>query len=181
MHGLAKVLALACLVAGCSSTKSAIAPTSRLRVDGDVTARTLSVEDLEGIGLKDVQWDPKGESHAYRAVPLENVLRCVGIGPGEMSDATNPSEKRSGWKLAVVATATDGFQAVFSVAEVFKAMGRTDAYVATRENGNPLDASVGPFRLVVPTDGEGSRSVRNLERLTVLDLRKVLRPPSGAR
>jgi hypothetical protein len=95
--------------------------------------------------------------------------------------AATPSAKRPGWKLAVVATASDGFQAVFSAAEVFHDMGRTPAYVVTREKGSLLDDSTGPFRLVVPTDGKGSRSVRNLERLTILDLGKLVRRPSEGR
>lgn len=175
------VVAAACLLVGCAGTKASSSTSSRLRVDGDVTARrTLSVEDVESMGLKDVEWGGEGETSVYQAVPLEAVLRCVGVEPGEM-EAAKPKEKRPGWKFAVVATATDGFQAVFSVAEIFHGMGRTEAYVATREKGNRLDDSTGPFRLIVPTDGEASRSVRNLERLTVIDLRKDLRPPGGTR
>ena len=181
MNALARsVVAAACLLAGCAGTKASSSPSSRLRVDGDVTARTLSVEDVESLGLKDVECSRKGETADFQAVPLEAVLRCVGVEPGEMN-AAKPVEKRPGWKLTVVATATDGFQAVFSVAEVFHDMGRTEAYVATREKGHRLDDSTGPFRLIVPTDGEGSRSVRNLERLTIIDLRKDLRPPGGTR
>jgi hypothetical protein len=181
MNALARsVVAAACLLAGCAGTIASSSTSSRLRVDGDVTARTLSVEDVESLGLRDVAWTRNGESLAFQAVPLESVLRCVGVEPGDMN-AAKPADKRPGWKLAVVATATDGFQAIFSVAEVFHDMGRTEAYVATREKGNRLDDSSGPFRLIVPTDEEGSRSVRNLERLTVLDLRKVLLPPSGTR
>ena len=37
-----------------------------------------------------------------------------------------------------------------------------------------LDDGFGPLRLVVPTDAAGSRSVRNLERLTIVDLRRIV-------
>ena len=174
------VVTAACLLVGCAGTKASTSASTWLRVDGDVTARTLSVEDVEAMGLKDVEWSSKGETHVFQAVPLEAVLRCVGVEPGAM-DAAKPVDKRPGWKLTVVATATDGFQAVFSVAEVFHDMGRTEAYVATREKGNRLDDASGPFRLIVPSDGEASRSVRSVVRLTVIDLRKDLRPPGGMR
>ena len=38
-----------------------------------------------------------------------------------------------------------------------------------------------PIRLIVPTDREGSRSVRNLERLTIVDLRRIVRSSSEKR
>jgi hypothetical protein len=90
-----------------------------------------------------------------------------------MGKGVPPAEKRPGWKYAVLATASDGFQATFSVAEVFEGMGTTQAYVAWSEAGQPIDAASGPLRLIVPSDGEGSRSVRNLQRLTILDLRRL--------
>jgi hypothetical protein len=180
MNALARTFAVACLFTACAGTKTSTATSSWLRIDGDVPARTLSIEDVEAMASKKVDWTQEGETHAYQAVPLETILCSVGIGPCDTS-ATKPSETRPGWELAVVATAADGFESVFSVAEVFHEMGRTEAYVVTREKGDRLDDSVGPFRLIVPTDAEGSRSVRKLERLTVIDLRKVFRPASGPR
>src|SRR6185295_8360750 len=98
--------------------------------------------------------------------------------PGAMGPDIAPAAKRPGWKYAVVATATDGFQATFSVAELFRGMGPTQAYVALGADGQALDAGEGPLRLIVPTDGEASRSVRNVERLTILDLHRRV-PPKG--
>jgi Oxidoreductase molybdopterin binding domain len=145
-----------------------------LHVDGDAGVRDLSIADLRALGEVEVAWTHKGNVRTFSAVPLEAVLRSFGVEPGEMASAPSTAEKRAAWKFAVVATATDGFQATFSVAEVFRGMGPTEAYVAVAEGGQPLSDESGPLRLVVPTDGEGSRSIHNLVRLTIVDLRRVV-------
>lgn len=146
---------------------------AELRIDGECTRSSLSIEKLRELGAKDVRWTTEGVVREFKAVSLESILRSVGIVPGEMKESLPPSDKRAGWKFAVVATAGDDFQAVFSVAELYQDMGRTEAYVAFEEGGKPLDPSIGPLRIIVPSDREGSRSIRHLERLTLVDLRRV--------
>ena len=80
------------------------------------------------------------------------------------------SEKRAGYRKAVVATAADGFRAVFSVAECVEGMGATEVFVVWAVDGKPLASDEGPFRLVVLTDGEPSRSLRQLEKLDVVNV-----------
>lgn len=70
----------------------------------------------------------------------------------------------------LVATARDGFQAVFSCAEVTKEWGPPSLSLVWQLDGKPLAADVGPLRLVVVTDGEPARSIRQLENLRVLDV-----------
>lgn len=147
-----------------------------LRLDGDISARSLSIEELRALGSVEVTWTHNDQAHVYTSVPIENVLRASGVDPGTMGPGVAASNKRAGWKFAVVITAHDGFQAAFSVAELFYGMGRTEAFVAFGENGEPIDASRGPLRLIVTSDGEASRSIRNLERLTVIDLRRLVSP-----
>ena len=109
-------------------------------------------------------------------VPVEVVLAHFGFTPGPMGHDVPKAEKRSGWKLAVVATAADGFQAVFSAAELSKLIGPSQVLVLTGREGKPLPASEGPLRLAAITDKEGSRSIYQLVRLDVVDLRKLVKP-----
>jgi hypothetical protein len=69
-----------------------------------------------------------------------------------------------GFALAsyVVATGSDGYQAIFSLAEVDPSFHPGEILVADTMNGAPLDATTGPFRLVVTEDKRPARSVRNL-------------------
>jgi hypothetical protein len=147
---------------------------STLRIDGDAMPLDLRVEDLRQLSPVEFEWGHGGSTHHYVAVSLEALLRRAGLDPGAMNPSAAPAEKRASWKFVVVATASDGFQAVFSAAEIYRGMGRTEAFLAFAQDGQPLDASVGPFRLVVPTDGEASRCAHNVERLTIVDLRRVV-------
>ena len=87
------------------------------------------------------------------------------------------AEKRAGYRKVVVATARDGFQAVFSCAEIAEGKGATRALVAWAIDGKPLPPEMGPLRLVVLTDGEPARSIYQLESLKVVEV--VERAPAG--
>jgi hypothetical protein len=62
----------------------------------------------------------------------------------------------------VVATGSDGYKAVFALAEVDPSFHPGDVIVADAMDGKPLDAHSGPFRLVVTEDKRPARCVRNL-------------------
>jgi hypothetical protein len=171
---------LACcagLAAACATGTSGTPAVSKsaIAVDGAVRARELTAADLEALGPREIVWNHKGAATTYRAVPLEAVLRAVGVEPGEMSGA--PRDKRPGWKHVAVFTATDGFQSVFSAAELYQGMGRTEAWLALSASAQPAVNHDTPFRLLVTSDGEGSRSARDVQRLTVLDVRTIVPAP----
>jgi hypothetical protein len=62
----------------------------------------------------------------------------------------------------LVATGSDGYCAVFSLAEIDPSFHPGDVIVADAMNGKPLDAQTGPFRLVVTEDKRPARWVRNV-------------------
>jgi hypothetical protein len=67
----------------------------------------------------------------------------------------------------VVATGSDGYRAVFSLAEVDPSFHPGTVLVADTMDGKRLDAHTGPFRLVVSEDQRPARGVRNLVSLEV--------------
>lgn len=67
----------------------------------------------------------------------------------------------------VVATGSDGYKAVFSLAEIDPSFHPGDVIVADTMDGKPLDAHTGPFRLVATEDQRPARGVRNLVSLEV--------------
>jgi DMSO/TMAO reductase YedYZ molybdopterin-dependent catalytic subunit len=73
----------------------------------------------------------------------------------------------------VIARASDGVVAVFPCAELMPQMGRTRAFVAWAVDGGALPADEGPLRIVVSSDIKGSRSLRQVVELRVVDARKV--------
>jgi len=72
----------------------------------------------------------------------------------------------------VVASATDGYQVVFSLAELDPGFTSNDIIVADTLDGKPLFAYQGPLRIVAPKDSRAARSIRMLQRLEVVRLKK---------
>src|SRR5579883_1800774 len=77
----------------------------------------------------------------------------------------------SGWLFRKT---SPGFRSevVFSLAETDPAFIDNEMLVADTANGKPLFGAQGRFRLVVPKDKPGARSVRMLTTLEVVQLRK---------
>ncbi len=94
----------------------------------------------------------------YGGVPLMDLLAKLGVPKGAMGKAL---------AQYVVATGSDGFEAVLSLGEVDPEMHPGTVLVADALDGKPMDAKAGPFRLVVSEDKKASRGVRNLVKLEV--------------
>lgn len=100
----------------------------------------------------------------YSGVRLADILTKVNVPLG--------SELR-GEALAnyIVATGSDGYKAVLTLAEVDPSFHPGEVIVADAMDGKPLDAHSGPFQLVVTEDKRPARSVRNL---TTIELKSAL-------
>src|SRR5438128_6954009 len=100
-----------------------VATAPALTVGGDLPSPgTLSLAQLEAMNPATFEWKEGGASHRVRGVPLDRILSRFGFTSGPMNKDTPVSDKRAGWKKAVRATAADGFEAVFSCAELFAEM-----------------------------------------------------------
>jgi hypothetical protein len=94
----------------------------------------------------------------YSGVPLMDLLSHL----GESGNLMGPALAKY-----VVATGSDGFAAVLSLAEVDPKLHGGTVLIADSMDGKPLDAKAGPFRLVVSEDKMPVRSVRNLVSIEV--------------
>jgi DMSO/TMAO reductase YedYZ molybdopterin-dependent catalytic subunit len=126
---------------------------------------TLTAGDLVKMPRATVRTTSNGMETVYEGVWLHDVLKKAGVPQG--------GELR-GKALAgyVLAEAQDGYQVVFSLAELDPAFIDNEILLADTANGKPLFGAQGRFRLVVPKDKPGARSVRMLTRLEVVQLRK---------
>ena len=126
---------------------------------------TLTADDLAKMPRASVRTTNNGMETIYEGVWLHEVLKRAGVPLG--------SELR-GKALSsyVLAQAQDGYQVVFSLGELDPAFIDNEILLADRANGKPLFGAQGKFRLVVPKDKPGARSVRMLTRLEVVQLRK---------
>lgn len=155
------VMFLAGIAAAQTGTK---AGPSTITIGGDVTTPlTLSVADLEKMPQTTLRVvNPHShQPEAYQGVPLDTLLQQAGVPHGEAI--------RGKWMTAyVLATAADGYRAVYSLAELDSAFLDSDVLVADQMNGAPLGASEGPLKLVAPHDKRPARWVRMLKSITVV-------------
>jgi DMSO/TMAO reductase YedYZ molybdopterin-dependent catalytic subunit len=155
-------LALLCLGAGLLPAQE----TTAIQVTGAVKqALTLSAADLAKMPRASVRTSNNGIETVYEGVWLHDVLKMAGVPQG--------SELR-GKALAgyVLAEAQDGYQVLFSLGELDPSIIDNEILLADTANGKPLFGAQGRFRLVVPKDKPGARSVRMLTKLEVVQVRK---------
>jgi DMSO/TMAO reductase YedYZ molybdopterin-dependent catalytic subunit len=152
--------------AGGQASQQPAAPVT-LTIMGDLPAPlVLKAEDLVNMPRETVTIpDQDGTKIAYEGVLLREVLKRAGA----------PTDKElRGKALAsyVVAKAHDGYQVVFTLAEIAPEFANEPILVADKRDGKPLFGYQGPFRLVCPNDKAGARSVRMLETLELVRLQK---------
>jgi len=138
-----------------------------LRVTGDIPAPLqLTADDLAKMPRETVfVKEEDGNAVQYEGVPLREVLARAGAPFGK---------ELRGKALAtyVLAKAHDGYQVLFGLAELDASFANETILVADKRDGKPLFGYQGPFRLVCPNDKAGARSVRMLETLELVRLRK---------
>ena len=126
---------------------------------------TLTADDLAKMPRASLKTTSSGKETVYEGVWLHEILNKAGVPQGE---------DLRGKALAsyVLAEAQDGYQVLFSLAELDPAFVDNQILLADTANGKALSDSQGRFRLVVPKDSHGARSIRMLTKLEVVQLRK---------
>ena len=145
---------------------SVAAPTKTLVVAGDVTKPiTLTPADFKALPRTRVEIKEDAKTTVYEGVLVGELLKRAGAPAG--------SDMRGNAVASyVLASANDGYQVVFSLAELDPGFTSNDVIVADTIDGKPLFDYQGPFRIVAPKDLRGARSMRMLERLELVRLRK---------
>ncbi|MGE0191449.1 MAG: hypothetical protein AB7T63_05335 [Planctomycetota bacterium] len=77
------------------------------------------------------------------------------------------AERQRGTRPRVVA---DAYRAAFSFGELDSKLGDAKVFVALDHDGEPLSDKHAPAELIVTSDGKGSRRVRAIETIEVIDL-----------
>lgn len=138
-----------------------------LKVEGDVpaplqlTAADLATMPRQSVSVK----DQKGAAIEYEGVAARDVLAKAGAPLGK-------ELRRNALATYVLAEARDGYEVLFAIAEFDAQFANESIVIADKRDGKPLSPNDGPLRLVCPADKEGARSVRMLESLEVVRLRK---------
>jgi DMSO/TMAO reductase YedYZ molybdopterin-dependent catalytic subunit len=137
-----------------------------LTIGGDVAqALTLTPADIKVLPRTTVTVTEEGREIKYEGVLVAEILKKAGVPLGrEMSGGAVASY--------VLAGARDGYQVVFSLAELDPGFTSNDIIIADTIEGKPLFDYQGPLRIVAPHDKRGARSIRMLQTLSVVRLRR---------
>jgi DMSO/TMAO reductase YedYZ molybdopterin-dependent catalytic subunit len=148
-----------------SATAAPQSGPSTLLVTGAVSQDLkLSLDDLKKLPRKSVS--TKGhddQMHQYDGVPIGALLAKAGVPQGS-------ALRGKSMALSVIAEGSDGYRAVFSLAELDDDFAGETVLVVDSIDGQPLSADQGPLRLIVPADKRQARSVRMLKSPTVVNL-----------
>ena len=149
---------LGCLLA-CAVHAAEPAPAIRLVVDGKTTAfDQAALAKLPQAQVTAAVHDEKPA--VWSGVALDELLRRAG--------ALDKPLRGKALTRFVRVSASEGYQAVFALAELDPSIGHKTALLAGARDGQPLAAD-GPFRLVTPDDKRAARWVRGVVAIEVVD------------
>lgn len=150
------------------------AASDRLVVSGNVEKNLiLTVADLQRLPVKRIDDVRQVREQGASTSNAEQTQRYAGVLLRDVISAAKPLEKSRNdlRRSVVVVTASDGYQAVFSWAELFLSAIGDGALVVFERDGAPLPADEGPLAVVSLRDSK--RGPRHVKWLTKVDVRLI--------
>ena len=135
-----------------------------VRVNGAPPVRIESM-DLEKMPHHAAMLNDHGKQIAYEGVLLHDVLAKAGVDFGKGLRGKQLS-------TYVAALASDGYQVVFSLADFDPTIVDSGIIVADKRKDKALDTKEGPLRIIVPHDQRPARSLKMLQEIDIVQLKK---------
>lgn len=132
-------------------------------VEGEVTKPLkLNVADMSKYPAHEVKAkDRDGKEHTFKGTLLASVLGAAGVTLGKDLRGENLVKY-------VVVKAVDGYEVVYSLAEIDPEFSSSTVLLATHVDGNALPVGEGPFRLVNSQDMRPARWIRQITSIRVM-------------
>ena len=133
-----------------------------VKITGEVTkplklyAADLAKMQRTTVALK----DRDGKDHPYTGVSVQEILELAGVTTGKQLRGENLTKY-------MMAKCADGYEVLFSLAELDSAFTDRKVILADESEGRPLPAGKGPFRIVVPGEKKPARSSFQVTELTI--------------
>lgn len=133
-----------------------------LSISGEVTTPLeLKLADLASFKqVSHIVKDRDGKEHEFSGVALIQILEKAGVSTGS---------KLRGENLAkyLLISAADGYEVVYSLAEIDPEFTDQVIILATAKDGQPLASGEGPFRIITPNDKKPARWIREVRSIKV--------------
>lgn len=151
-----------CSVAAFAKDPPTAATAPAVTVGGEVSKPLhLDATALAKMPRQSVEASSHGTSGRWEGVALIDILRAAGAPTGDKLRGRNLS-------LYVRVDATDGYHAVYALAELDPAFRDSQVILADRRDGKPLDAKEGPFRIIAAGEKRPARWVRQVAGIKLL-------------
>jgi hypothetical protein len=141
-------------------------PSTRLTIRGlDGKSITMTPDELAAMPHKTVSVfnEHTKANEKYSGVPLVDLLAKVGVPLGE-------KVRGKLFMTAVIAAGTDKYSVLYSLAEIDPSMHTGDVLVADMLDGQKLGKD-GMFKMVSTEEKRPARWVRNLDEISVLEVK----------
>lgn len=135
-----------------------------VRVNDAPPVRIESV-DFETLPRHTALLNDHGKQISYQGALLHDVLAKAGVDFGKGLRGKQLS-------TYVAAVATDGYEVVFSLADFDTTIADSGIIVADKRKEKALDAKEGPLRIIVPHDQRAARSLKMLQEIDIVQLKK---------
>lgn len=133
-----------------------------VKVEGEVL-KPLSLSLSDFAKLKHVDATMKSREGAlqqYSGVPIFDLLQLAGVTVGKELKGENLTKY-------MLVRSSDGYEVVFSLAELDPSFTNRVVILADSKDGKPLTDGVGPFRLVVPDENKPARCALEVTNLII--------------
>ncbi|MBZ4035410.1 molybdopterin-dependent oxidoreductase [Flavobacterium sp. 17A] len=163
-HFLLLGFLIASFTAGFTTSLSAQTPSKEavLKVEGEVL-KTLSISISDFAKMPHVEANMKdrdGKIQQYSGVPVIEILKQAGVTLGKDLKGENLTKY-------MLVRASDGYEVLFSLAELDPVFTNRVIILADKKDGKPLENGIGPFRLVVPDENRPARSVHEVSHFII--------------
>ncbi|PTQ96907.1 molybdopterin-dependent oxidoreductase-like protein [Mucilaginibacter yixingensis] len=133
-----------------------------VKITGEVTTPlTITPDNIKTYEqTKVTRKDRDGKDHTYTGVLLSTLLQKAGVTMGKDLKGENLVKY-------VLASASDGYQVTFALAELDKEFTDRAIILATQIDGQPLAAADGPFRIIVQDEKKPARCMKQVTELHI--------------
>jgi hypothetical protein len=123
----------------------------------------LTAVEFAKLPQTEVEGADQAGPHHYRGVTLHDLLRLVDAPPGERL-------RRPSLCLVARVKGADGLVCAFALAEFEEGFTDRTILLASHQDGAPLSADLGPWRLIAPKDTRVARWVRQTVSIEVISI-----------